>query len=162
MDQSGIDPNCQIRKGACIHICCCSKSISGLDILTRLYSREDDSIPSRSVMREMQDATCSENDKQSRRALDTISLLGHLAVLFGLLMHNCPANEELIVASLPAKTKGEGRRVKLSRLVEQARALVSFDAALSSASEGPSIDQDDGVAREVVVYLQGLRDAGSA
>ena len=80
--------------------------------------------------------------------LDMISLPGHLAVLFGLLMRGNRQNEERIVAALPSKAK-------VARLVEEARALVSFDAALRCEGE---VAGDDGVARDVVIHLQCLVD----
>ncbi|KAM6497239.1 hypothetical protein JOM56_007712 [Amanita muscaria] len=159
--ETRIDPNCPLRKGACIHSCCCSRPISGLDVLTQLYGRQDGTlgptIQARSDIADVQGHLGKPvdlgDDAQARRLLDTLSLLGHLAVLFGLLMRGSRTNEELIVGALPTKTKGDGRRTTLSRLLDQARELVSFDAAVTSAD-----GEDDDIARGVVVFLQELRD----
>ncbi len=114
--------------------------MGGLDIIIRLYSQQESSgnAPRRND-------TTDEDDGELRRILDMLSLLGHLAVLFGLLMRDNGANEDIIISSLPSR--GESRKSKLERLVEQARELVSFDAALGGPGE---------VAREVVEYLREL------
>jgi len=49
---------------------------------------------------------------------------GHLAVLFNLLMRECPANEAAALGALP----GTARRVKLDALVRNAREFVGLYA----------------------------------
>ena len=136
----GVDPSCSLKKSACVRSCCCRRPLGGLDIIIRLYSHQESSgnAPRRN-------GTTDEDDGELRRILDTLSLLGHLAVLFGLLMRDNGANEDIIISALPSR--GESRKSKLERLVEQARELVSFDAALGGPGE---------VAREVVEYLREL------
>ena len=103
---------------------------------------------------------------------------GHLAVLFGLLMRECPANEATVLAALP----GTARHVKLDALVRNAREFVGlyaeFMMRLSRGEEGGKEEDGDeengerrssaervvrdgagdSVARDIVVFLEMLRD----
>lgn len=135
---AGVDPSCSLKKSACVRVCCCTRPLGGLDIIIRLYSQQD---PSRNGTTDGD----GEGEGEIRRMLDMLSLLGHLAVLFGLLMRENGKNTEIIISALP--WQGESRKIKLGRLVEQAGELVSFDAALGGPGE---------VAREIIGYLRGL------
>lgn len=139
---AGVDPNCSLKKSACVRGCCCTRPLGGLDIIIRLYSQQETSrdVPSRN-------GTTDDGDDEGeiRRMLDMLSLLGHLAVLFGLLMRENGKNTDIIISALPCR--GESRKTKLGRLVEHARELVSFDTALGGPGE---------VAKEVIGNLREL------
>lgn len=136
---TGVDPKCSLKKSACVRVCCCTRPLGGLDIIIRLYSQQE-TFPSRNGTTDG-----GEGEGEIRRMLDMVSLLGHLAVLFGLLMRENGKNTEIIISTLPCS--GESRKTKLGRLVEQARELVSFDASLGGPGE---------VAKEVIGYLREL------
>ncbi|KAF8638444.1 hypothetical protein AX17_002201 [Amanita inopinata Kibby_2008] len=162
-----LDGSCSLRKSACIQSCQCAQLIGGLHLLIRLYSQQEDTghLSDRlDGTKSIPDSDAIGDDREARRDADSLFLRGHLAVLFGLLMRGSPKNEETIMAALPVKSKGEGRKMKLARLVEQAREFASFYALLTGSTGemgGASLDrnEEDKVAREVVEYLEELRDA---
>ena len=142
----------------CARTCSCPGRISALECLVRVYLR-------------YRKSEADEDDP------GTHIVRGHLAVLFGLLMRECPANEAAVLAALP----GTGRRVKLDALVRNAREFVGlyaeFMMRLSRGEEGSKEDGDeenderrssaervvrdgagDSVARDIVVFLEMLRD----
>lgn len=104
---------------------------------------------------------------------DASFLRGHLAVMFGLLMRESPANQEHILGNLDGTGTGGSPRAKLNTLVEQARDFIVFYAALSlnppdsdgsdaSGNRGTDTDtardRESKIAEDVVVFLEELRD----
>ncbi|KAK2462751.1 hypothetical protein APHAL10511_005269 [Amanita phalloides] len=139
--ETRVDPKCSLKKSACVRTCCCARPIGGLDVLMRLYTQQE---KSRTVPTGHDK---DEDEGESKKMLAVMTLLGHMAVLFGLLMRGNRENEGIIVGGLPGQIKGESRKAKLGRLAEHARELMSFDAAVSGDGE---------IAREVIVFLQEL------
>lgn len=87
---------------------------------------------------------------------DASFLRGHLAVLFGLLMIDCPENQTEILASLPAPSGKAKDRVKLNRLVDQAKDFAAFYSAVSGTIGG---EKESKITAEVVQFLEAQRDA---
>ncbi|KII91108.1 hypothetical protein PLICRDRAFT_122892 [Plicaturopsis crispa FD-325 SS-3] len=150
-----IDPACRAKR-QCLSACCCSQRISGLECLVALYVQQ----------MKLEDAGAN-------------FLRGHIAVLFGLLMRGCPANQRVLLDALP----GRSNRDKLSALADQASEFVAFYAQLTvqlAAAKGTEVhdesdayipsDGDRGieqnvrdgkgevVARDVVDFLRNLHD----
>ncbi|KAG5653614.1 hypothetical protein H0H81_011986 [Sphagnurus paluster] len=146
-----LDPTCTLRKRACIRRCTCTRAISALDILVQLYTRyqpASDAAHSHSP---------AQADDDAVDPADALFLRGHLAVLFGLLIRGCEANQEHILDAL-------GGARALRALVEQAREFVAFYAALgegagvSASASGVGGTEDGQVAQDVVCFLEGLVD----
>lgn len=108
---------------------------------------------------------------------DTSFLLGHLALLFGLLMVDDSANQRLILSTLASQERpAELGTVKLNRLVEQAKDLGAFyrmigDSGGEEHDDGHISDfngfvgddhgrgrKGEDIANEVIAYLERLRD----
>lgn len=169
----GLDPACTLKKRVCIRQCTCSSkkaSLSVLDVLVQLYIRQ---LPPIQVIK-------SETTPPADTS-DASFLRGHLAVMFGLLMRSSPENQEQILEALNGTGAGASPRAKLNRLVDQARDFIAFYAALSSNpldSDGPvdgngaegdrrrEIDaereRESKIAKDVVTFLEGLRDGVEA
>lgn len=151
----GLDPACT----ACTDKkCSCSslKTFTGLEILISLY--------------EQQMSVISSENTEEREA-EAAFLRGHLAVLFGLLMMDDKDNQMAILDALPGSSSSAGaKRVKLAKLVEQASDFVVFYTIISrrlSFDRVVDVDgseekvKDNGVVKEVVSFLEGLRDGVS-
>jgi len=76
-----------------------------------------------------------------------------LSILFGLLMDDSPLNQAQI---LDAMSTPGGDRIKLGKLVEQAKDFVAFYNAMSDGKADR--EREDGSAGEVVRILERLRD----
>ncbi len=115
--------------------------------------------------------------EQTEREAEAAFLRGHLAVLFGLLMMDSKENQTAILDALPGSSSSSDLRLviakhaKLSKLVEQARDFVVFYTVVSKRLNYDRVNGgDDGngekvkesrVVKEVVSYLEGLRDGAS-
>lgn len=106
--------------------------------------------------------------------LGTNYLLGQLSILFGLLMRDDPVNQRTILSALT----GSDSRAILDSLVDQAREFVTFYTDLSSRmavavaavrlfSPQHSVERmvrdgkGESIARNIVSFLESLRDSGS-
>jgi len=116
-----------------------------------------------------------EEEKMQREA-DASFLRCHLAVIFGLFMQGNKANQRALLellsesASQPV-TSSTNIRTTLNRLVDQARQFVAFFSVVvqqqSQGAEGEELiensrkvdDREQEVAREVVRFLESLRDS---
>lgn len=147
---SEIDPSCPALR-QCAYTCTCPNAISVLECLSSVYEqylRIEDDDPGTCIIR------------------------GHLAVLFGLLMRGCPANQDIILDVLP----GAG----LKGLIQHAREFVGLyaefmarvargerhdaeDANDNLEEDIPQIQVKDGatqdVAQDVIIFLESLMDA---
>jgi hypothetical protein len=95
----------------------------------------------------------SSPEPEPNAGADASFLRGHLAVLFGLLMHGNALNQTEIPACFPTPSGGVGGkgsdRIKLSRLVDQALEFVAFFAVVS----GSSVDgEKESNARDIVRF----------
>jgi hypothetical protein len=160
----GLNLSCALKKRACARRCTCSPTSNGLDILVNIYTIQGFKIES-SESSLPTDATA-----ELREAADASFLHGHLAVLFGLLMSESRENQSAILESLPVPTSASalssrvqkskiGKKIKLSRLAEQARDFVAFYAAVNGHSEEG--EKESKVAKSVVRFLEKQRDAAS-
>jgi hypothetical protein len=93
---------------------------------------------------------------------DASFLRGHLAVLFGLLMKETEENVDTMLELLPRR--GESTKIKLNRLVGQAKRFVSFFDVVQASQhheDGIGLNDDEQnekkVAQEVVAFLEQLR-----
>ena len=155
-----LSPTCPSKR-ACAKTCQCSDRISAIECLVRAHVQHDSA------------DTEVDADGPSKHLVR-----GHLAVLFGLLMQQSPANEQIVLDALP----GASRREKLNALVTFAKDFVGLYAAFMSRiarGEGEEANDeagdDDGdnrkrasgsrntsadaqVTEDVVMFLEMLRD----
>jgi hypothetical protein len=103
-------------------------------------------------MRQINSKGSSPGPAAGSDSADTLFLRGHLAVLFGLLMRGNPDNQEHILQSLSRSNQ------TLEQLAEQAREFVSLYNALSGGMEEAT---EERTARDVVVFLEQLRDSST-
>lgn len=148
-----------LGKQTCTRTCRCASRRSALECLTLVYLER-----------------CKSDDD-----VDPI-VRGHMAVLFGLLMQECPENQRILLDALP----GSCDKRKLSSLVEHAREFTLFYIEFTkkvSASVGsqPQVEEEelgsrddhsvDGgfgavlrdsqgetVAKNVISFLEGLKN----
>jgi hypothetical protein len=145
-------------------------STTGLDILISLYEQQQQQV---SVI-------STKAVDQTEREAEAAFLRGHLAVLFGLLMMDSKENQTAILDALPGSSSSSSnmksaiaKHAKLSKLVDQARDFVVFYTVVSKrlnydrVDGGDDDDDDDGsgekvkengVVKQVVSFLEGLRD----
>lgn len=156
-----LDTKCTGKRG-CIKACKCTSRQSALGCLAEVYLRRHK----------------SDND------FDSV-IRGHMAVLFGLLMQNCPENQHVLLRTMP----GISDRRKLGLLVEHAREFtlfyVEFTKKVMMAVSRQSREGDEGendaekldpsavagaravlhdtqgetVAKRVLSFLEDLRDS---
>ncbi|KAF9454402.1 hypothetical protein P691DRAFT_692580 [Macrolepiota fuliginosa MF-IS2] len=180
-----ISPTCITCTGECT----CPGSLNGLQILVRIYEnhtpasystattktepnikQEPEVIPSPSPTSHLQTLSIAE-------AADASLIQGTLAILFGLLMADSLENQEVILSSMTldghrdssGSGSGGGERLKLTKLVDQAREFVVVYEAMNSKSAGGGGSEGGGKgegregegnasASEVVRVLERLRD----
>lgn len=145
---SELDPSCPAPR-QCAYACTCPNAITVLECLASVYEqylRIKDDDPGTYIIR------------------------GHLAVLFGLLMRDSPANQDIILDVLP----GAG----LKGLIRHAREFVGLYAEFmarvargerhdaeddNSEEDIPQIQVKDGatqdVAQDIIIFLESLMDA---
>lgn len=157
--ETRLDPSCTLRKRSCLHNCTCPNAISALEILMHLYIQQQPPSSNTAPAHELKPASSPEHELNAEA--DASFLRGHLAVLFGLLMRSSPVNQTAILACLPTPSAGIGGkgsdRIKLNRLVDQAREFVAFFAVVSGGSVGG--EKESKVARDIVRFLEQQRDA---
>ncbi|KAJ3514159.1 hypothetical protein NLJ89_g2533 [Agrocybe chaxingu] len=158
--ETRLNPSCTLKKRACARQCTCTPSSTGLAVLIDLYSSQqtqNDTLPPTSL-------SGDSLTPEAQHEAESSFLRGHLSVLFGLLMINSAENQTAILSGLPAPSSGTmtmtdkaARRVKLARLVEQAKDFVAFYTVVSRRlGDG---EKESRVAKNVVSFLEGLRDA---
>ncbi|KAF5318400.1 hypothetical protein D9611_013911 [Ephemerocybe angulata] len=142
-----LDPSCKLRRGQCLDACSCPKvhNASALEILVQLYTRQPEMAPVK-----------VEDEEEERLQIDADAsfLRGHLGVLFGLCMQGSAANQTALLELLP----GSQRKIKLNRLVEQARQFVAFFAVVAADGQGVPRESSSRVGTEIVRFLEELRD----
>lgn len=146
------DPACIQKAFPCVQVCSCPNTVNLLNVLVTIYEHQLASIsPMHSRTSRHRHSEFASTVKPEQLHAVTIEdqeveadasfLLGHLSVLFGLLMMNNPENQEIILDALPAvlileheNTKLEptaARRKKLAQLIENASELGVFYAVIS-------------------------------
>jgi hypothetical protein len=204
-----INPSCS--KPACVSCCACpsGKQKSAVVVLINVYNHQlpfasgsgsNSSEPppnskSASIKRESPEPHLSKTTKTKssptrtptdiHTSADSSFLLGHLCLLFGMLMMSNSPNQDLILSSITdaAVQDSDSKASVLARMIERARAISAFytllhrrhDGDRESGYEGPG-DGADGatsalassrrnqgaqtgeeVTREVIMFLEGLR-----
>ncbi|CCM05861.1 uncharacterized protein FIBRA_08097 [Fibroporia radiculosa] len=115
-------------KRACTRACRCTSRVSAVECLALVYADRG----------------------ESESELDPV-VRGHMAVLFGLIMQNCPENQKALLGALP----GRSAQQKLDSLIEHAREFTlvyaEFTKRISSGLEGQIRDeqQDDFVHTDI-------------
>jgi hypothetical protein len=95
----------------------------------------------------------TEDEEDPSESADASFLLGHLALLFGILMMDSPQNQTSIIAALPPLiVSGSGnlpasKQLKLNRLVEQVHELGEFYSVVRRHHSGEA-DTTEGEGRE--------------
>jgi hypothetical protein len=150
-----LDPACKLKKRACAKKCVCPQRSGALKILADIYTQFHTKIEASTIS---SSDSLSADSPEAHAEADASFLRGHLAVLFGLLMMDYPKNQSEILSSLPAPATGNGTvkdRVKLSRLVDQAKDFAAFYTAVSNTVGG---EKESKITTEVVQFLEALRD----
>ncbi|KAI0937575.1 hypothetical protein AcV7_003573 [Taiwanofungus camphoratus] len=158
-----IDFDCKGRR-ACIRACCCPSRISALECLALVYLQR-----------------CTSDNE-----LDLV-IRGHMAILFGLLMRGCPDNQLVLLGALPGSSDKRKLNTLIEHARDFTQFYVEFTKKVSAVvnSQSRGDDEDYGmeartlgvnidgsmervlrdangetVAREVISFLEGLRDNG--
>ena len=111
---------------------CPHKMSTSLEILFQVYSRHR---PAKGALDPV-DVT-SPNP-------DIYFLLGHLSILFGMLLRSCPGKRDLILDDLPLEGDHQG---KLEQLIDQAGIFSAFYDQFGGT-------EDQKVTKEVITFLQ--------
>lgn len=148
-----LDPSCRMQDTKCLNDCSCyrANNASILDILVRLYVRQGIDLP---LMKE------SEDEKSLQVDADASFLRGHLAVLFGLCMRDNMPNQRTLLGLLPGPQSNP--KVKLNRLVDQARQFVAFFEIIEGDGQEARRECSSRVGTEILRFLEGLRDGASS
>ncbi|KAF5386338.1 hypothetical protein D9757_006705 [Collybiopsis confluens] len=151
--ETTFDPDCIRQKLPCIRTCSCVRPVSILDILVLTYGHQLPSLSGHhhhhrnTVKSEPADPSLHPPpgvvDPHEAEA-DASFLLGHLSVLFGLLMINSPDNQQIILHALPLLgnpnaedrkpsylSASERKKLKIAQLVDSASELGIFYAVVS-------------------------------
>ncbi|KAJ3799445.1 hypothetical protein GGU11DRAFT_859097, partial [Lentinula aff. detonsa] len=135
-----LDPNCIHKPLPCIHVCSCHNRMSVLDILVTTYKHQLPIIaPAVKTETHSSDTPLAlELEQQQEAEADASFLLGHLSVLFGLLMMDSPENQEIVLDALPLlhsnhddSKPSKSKQQKLAQLAENASELGVFYAVIS-------------------------------
>ncbi|ESK84811.1 hypothetical protein Moror_520 [Moniliophthora roreri MCA 2997] len=187
MRETKIDPKCFQKAKPCITTCVCSNPTSILSILTDVYRSQ---IPQthpkyKAEPRSPSEELASMKVEEAEADADASFLLGHISILFGLLMLDSRANQDIIVNALPSNSGS--RWSKLDRMLDNAKALGTFYTAISrqmarddrereadeeeeedeeyqernvNGREGRMSDAARGanIAQDVILFLERLRD----
>ncbi|KAJ4473279.1 hypothetical protein C8J55DRAFT_562810 [Lentinula edodes] len=187
-----LDPDCIHKTIPCIRVCSCRRPTSVLKLLVSTYEHQLPFISvhsTRPVVKIPEIPLTLETEQQEQQAeADASFLLGHLSVLFGLLMMDSSENQEIVLDSLPLlhlghedvkpnpKTKHKMKQQKLGQLVENASELGVFYAVISrrglsgngiaagTPDPGQSHEESDAargadVAKGVISFLRDLLDS---
>ncbi|KAJ2915931.1 hypothetical protein MD484_g4464, partial [Candolleomyces efflorescens] len=157
-----LDPTCKLRKAKCLDACSCSRpnGASALELLVQLYVRQQTDL----VVKKEED---DDDDERLQMDADASFLRGHLAVLFGLLMQRNKKNQGALQELLPGGQSKSEIKIKLNRLVDQARQFVAFFTVVLGQETGESEtrrvedrerESSSRIAKEIVEFLGQLRD----
>ncbi|KIY63336.1 hypothetical protein CYLTODRAFT_493988 [Cylindrobasidium torrendii FP15055 ss-10] len=147
-----LDVSCEDCRGRCV----CAEPTSALNVLVKVYLHQQVDLGVRP----------ERNGKAMLNESEASFLLGHLAVLFGLLMQGSEENTDAILSGLENAQGGarRSRQKMLDGLVDNAEELAAFYDIIAKGKED-SEDADDGeregrvaegVARDVIAFLRGL------
>ncbi|KAJ3808374.1 hypothetical protein F5876DRAFT_46133 [Lentinula aff. lateritia] len=188
-----LDPDCIRKTIPCIRVCSCRRPTSVLKLLVSTYEHQLPFISAHStrpVVKIPEIPLTLETEQQEQQAeADASFLLGHLSVLFGLLMMDSSENQEIVLDSLPllhpagnedikpnSNSKHKLKQQKLGQLVENASELGVFYAVISrrglsgngiaagTPDPGQSHEESDAargadVAKGVISFLRDLLDS---
>ncbi|KAK0202414.1 hypothetical protein DFS33DRAFT_1339929 [Desarmillaria ectypa] len=149
-----LDPSCALTKPACLRKCSCCHPTSALNLLAQVYLHQVPIFGDPKVKTERQSSPAFGTDPL--QSADTSFLLGHLSVLFGLLMKGSEDNQTVILDGL-CSTRIT-RTVQLNSLVEHAADLAAFYAAIKEREADAEGSKGEDVAKDVIKFLQDLRD----
>jgi hypothetical protein len=149
--ETRINPTCNVQFACAAGSCTCPDRVSALQCLAEAYVQQSASASAPAI-------TMGGDQAEDAGA---VFVRGHLAVLFGMLMRDCPANREPLLQVLSvASSSPEG--AVIIELVEHASAFVNFYNAVSAANahKGESLSSSDGnmVAEEALAFLRSLHD----
>ncbi|KAJ3717742.1 hypothetical protein C8R42DRAFT_723961 [Lentinula raphanica] len=181
-----LDPDCIHKPLPCVHVCSCRKPASVLDILITTYKHQLPIVSSTVKTEKLETPHPSEIEQQEAEA-DASFLLGHLSVLFGLLMMDSLENQDIVLDALPllhpdledtkpsSNNTNRRKRQKLAQLLENASELGAFYTVITRrglSGDGMAIDsgsdfganRSDGdavrgvnVAKGVISFLRDLQ-----
>ncbi|KAJ3761783.1 hypothetical protein EV360DRAFT_37105 [Lentinula raphanica] len=181
-----LDPDCIQKPLPCVHVCSCRKPASVLDILITTYKHQLPIVSSTVKTEKLETPHPSEIEQQEAEA-DASFLLGHLSVLFGLLMMDSLENQDIVLDALPllhpdlgdtkpsSNNTNRRKRQKLAQLLENASELGAFYTVITRrglSGDGMAIDsgsdfganRSDGdavrgvnVAKGVISFLRDLQ-----
>ncbi|KAF8825515.1 uncharacterized protein C8R40DRAFT_1070500 [Lentinula edodes] len=187
-----LDPDCIQKTIPCIRVCSCRRPTSVLKLLVSTYEHQLPFISvhsTRPVVKIPEIPLTLETEQQEQQAeADASFLLGHLSVLFGLLMMDSSENQEIVLDSLPllhlghedikpnSNSKHKLKQQKLGQLVENASELGVFYTVISrrglsgngiaadTPDPGQSHEENDAargadVAKGVISFLRYLLDS---
>ncbi|KAJ3853704.1 hypothetical protein EV368DRAFT_81330 [Lentinula lateritia] len=188
-----LDPDCIRKTIPCIRVCSCRRPTSVLKLLVSTYDHQLPFISAHStrpVVKIPEIPLTLETEQQEQQAeADASFLLGHLSVLFGLLMMDSSENQEIVLDSLPllhpagnedikpnSNSKHKLKQQKLGQLVENSSELGVFYAVISrrglsgngitagTPDPGQSNEESDAargadVAKGVISFLRDLLDS---
>jgi hypothetical protein len=134
--------------------CSCyqAKNFSVLDILVRLYVRQGAD--------QEQIEKGGDHEDSLQVDADASFLRGHLAVLFGLCMRGNTTNQKTLLNLLPGPQSNP--KIKLNRLVDQARQFVSFFEIIEGQAQEAQRENSSRTGAEILRFLEDLRDGASS
>lgn len=149
-----LDPSCALTKPACPRKCSCRHPTSALNLLAQVYLHQVPIFGDPKVKMERQSSPAFGADPL--QSADASFLLGHLSVLFGLLMKGSEDNQTVILDGLCSSRRT--RTAQLDSLVEHAADLAAFYAMIKGEEADTEGNKGEDVAKDVVKFLQALRD----
>ncbi|KAK0466782.1 uncharacterized protein EV420DRAFT_1505323 [Desarmillaria tabescens] len=149
-----LDPSCTLKKPACLRKCSCRHPVSALSLLTQVYLHQVPIFGDPKVKMERQSSPAFGTDPI--QSADASFLLGHLSVLFGLLMKGNEDNQNVILEGLCSTRMT--RAVQLNSLVEHAADLAAFYAVIKGEEANADGSNGEDVAMDVIKFLQDLCD----
>ncbi|KAK0239323.1 hypothetical protein EDD85DRAFT_1003520 [Armillaria nabsnona] len=149
-----LDPSCALTKPACLRKCSCRHPTSALNLLAQVYLHQVPIFGDPKVKMERQSSPAFGTDPL--QSADASFLLGHLSVLFGLLMKGSEDNQTVILDGLCSTRRT--RTAQLNSLVEHAADLAAFYAMIKGEEADTEGNKGEDVAKDVVKFLQALRD----
>ncbi|KAK0188481.1 hypothetical protein F5146DRAFT_1055417 [Armillaria mellea] len=149
-----LDPSCALTKPACLRKCSCRHPTNALNLLAQVYLHQVPIFGDSKVKMERQSSPAFGTDPL--QSADASFLLGHLSVLFGLLMKGSEDNQTIILDGLCSARMT--RTVQLNSLVEHAADLAAFYAVIKGEEADTEGNKGEDVAKDVIKFLQALRD----
>ncbi|KAK0501710.1 hypothetical protein EDD18DRAFT_1144003 [Armillaria luteobubalina] len=149
-----LDPSCALTKPTCLRKCSCRHPTSALNLLAQVYLHQVPIFGDPKVKMERQSSSAFGTDPL--QSADASFLLGHLSVLFGLLMKGSEDNQTVILDGLCSTRMT--RTVQLNSLVEHAADLAAFYAMIKGEEADTEGNKGEDVAKDVIKFLQVLRD----